>query len=141
LKDEETFWTECSKDNVKFPGSTNLIIDLMLKLCLGCPDMVSENINVRAGAGNGTQAMFQSLVLKHGNTVSRTAADGIEIDCVFASQVSQLLLKHHSSGNQATCKLVPKKHAFNANCPKPEALRSGGSKTEKIKTCQLSSFL
>jgi hypothetical protein len=87
----------------------------------------------RAGAANGTQATFQSLVLKHGNAVSRTALDGVEIDCAFASQASHLLSKHQSSGNQATFKLVPNKCAFNANCPKPEALRSDGSKTEKIK--------
>jgi hypothetical protein len=74
------------------------------------------------------------VVLKHCNTVSRTAADGIEIDCVFASQVSHLLSKQHSAGNnQSTFKLEPKKHSFTANYPKPEALRSGVNKTEKIK--------
>jgi hypothetical protein len=40
LKDEETFWTECSKDDIKFPGSTSLRIDPMLKLHSGCPNMV-----------------------------------------------------------------------------------------------------
>jgi hypothetical protein len=133
VKDKETFWTECSKDDIKFPGSTSLRINSMLKLCSGCPNMVSENIHVRAGVANGAQATFQSLVLKHGDTVSRTAVDGTGINCEFASQGSHPLLKHHSSGNQAAFKLVPKKHAFNANYPKPEALRSGGSKTEKIK--------
>jgi hypothetical protein len=121
------------QDNIKFPGSTSLRIDPMLKLCSGCPLRVSENINVRAGVANGAQAMFQSLVLKHGDTLSRTTVDGVEIDCVFASQASHLLSKQHSSGNQSTFKLVPKKHAVNANHPKPEGLRSGGSKTEKIK--------
>jgi hypothetical protein len=105
----------------------------MLKLDLGCPLMASENIHVRAGAANGAQATFQSLVLKHGDTISRTAVDGIEINCVFASQASHPLSKQHSSGNQSTFKLVPKKVAFDANYPKPEGLRSGGSKNEKIK--------
>jgi hypothetical protein len=44
----------------------------MLKLYSGCPLMVSDNIDVRAGVANGTQATFQSLILKSGNTVSRT---------------------------------------------------------------------
>jgi hypothetical protein len=50
LKDKETFWTECSEDDVKFPGSTSLRFNPMLKLCSGCPNVVSENIHVRAGA-------------------------------------------------------------------------------------------
>lgn len=133
LTNKETFWTECSEDDIKFPGSTSLRIDPMLKLYSGCPLMVSENIHVRAGVANGTQATFQSLVLKFGNTVSRTTVDGIEIDCVFASQVSHLLLKHHGTRNQSTFKLEPKKYCFTANYPKPEALRTGRSKTEKIK--------
>ena len=82
---------------------------------------------------NGTQATFQSLVLKFGNTVSRTTVDGIEIDCVFASQVSHILLQHHGTGNQSTFKLEPKKYSFTANYPTPEALRTGRIKTEKIK--------
>jgi hypothetical protein len=133
LTDEDTFWTECSEDDIKFPGSTSLRIDPMLKLYSGCPLMVSENIHVRAGVANGTQATFQSLVLKCGNTVSRTTVDGIEIDCVFASQVSHLLLKQHGTGNQSTFKLEPKKYSFTANYPTPEAFRTGRSKTEKIK--------
>ena len=133
LKDKETFWTECSEDDIKFSGSTSLRIDPMLKLYSGCPLMVSENIHVRAGVANGTQATFQSLVLKSGNTVSRTTVDGIEIDCVFASQVSHILLQHNGTGNQSTFKLEPKKYSFTANYPTPEAFRTGRSKTEKIK--------
>jgi hypothetical protein len=133
LKDKETFWTECSEDDIKFSGTTSLRVDPMLKLCSGCPLMASDNVHVRAGVANGTQATFQSLVLKSGNTVSRTTVDGIELDCVFASQVSHPLLKQHGTGHQSTFKLEPKKHSFTANCPKPEALRTGRSKTEKIK--------
>jgi hypothetical protein len=51
----------------------------------------------------------------------------------FASQASHPLLKQHGAGYQSTFKLEPKKHSFTANCPKPEALRTGQSKTEKIK--------
>jgi hypothetical protein len=133
LKDKETFWTECSEDDIKFSGTTSLRVDPMLKLYSGCPLMVSDNIHVRAGVANGTQATFQSLILKSGNTVSRTTVDGIELDCVFASQVSHLLLKQHGTANQSTFKLEPKKYSFTANYPKPEALRTGRSKTEKIK--------
>jgi hypothetical protein len=61
LTHKETFWTECSKDDIKFPGSTSMRIDPMLKLCTGCPFVASENVHVRAGAANGTQATFQSL--------------------------------------------------------------------------------
>jgi hypothetical protein len=82
LKDKETFWTECSKDDVKCPGSTSLRINPMLKLHPGCRNVVSENIHVRDGAANSAQARFQSLVLMHGNAVSRTAVDGIEMDCL-----------------------------------------------------------
>jgi hypothetical protein len=37
LKDKETFWTECSKDDIKFSWSTSLRADPMLKLSSGCP--------------------------------------------------------------------------------------------------------
>ena len=52
----------------------------MLKLYTGCPLMVTENIEVRAGIANGTQASFEGVMLKFGKTSSKTAVDGIEID-------------------------------------------------------------
>jgi hypothetical protein len=58
------------------PTTTSLRVDPMLKLYSGCPLIVSDNIHVRAGVANGAQATFQSLVLKSGNTASRTTVDG-----------------------------------------------------------------
>jgi hypothetical protein len=85
--------------------------------------MVTENTEVRAGVANGTQATFEGVMLKFGKTSSKTAVDGIEIDSVFVSDISHVVLKH-SSGAQKnnTFQMVPKKHAFVANHPKPEIL-------------------
>ena len=73
-------------------------------------------------------------MLKVGKTPSKTVVDGIEIDSVFASHISHMVLKH-SSGSQKnnTFKMVPKKYTFVANYPKPEILRASRDKTEKIK--------
>jgi hypothetical protein len=72
--------------------------------------MVTENTVARAGVANGTQATFEGVMLKFGKTSSKTAVDGIEIDSVFASDISHMVLKH-SSGSQKnnTFQMVPKK--------------------------------
>jgi hypothetical protein len=135
LKNKEKFWTECSKDDIKFPFSkTSVRIDPMLKLCTGCPLMVTENTEARAGVANGTQATFEGVMLKFGKTSSKTAVDVVKIDSVFVSDISHVVLKH-SSGTQKnnTFQMVPKRNAFVANCPKPEILRTSHDKTEKIK--------
>jgi hypothetical protein len=73
-------------------------------------------------------------MLKFGKTSSKTAVDGVEIDSVFVSDISHMVLKH-SSGTQKNnaFQMVPKKHTFVANHPKPEILRASRDKTEKIK--------
>jgi hypothetical protein len=71
--------------------------------------MATENTEVRAGVANGTQATFEGVMLKFGKTSSKTAVDGVEIDSVFASDISYVVLKH-SSGSQKnnTFQMVPK---------------------------------
>jgi hypothetical protein len=92
------------EDDVKFPSSkASVRVDPTLKLHTGCPLMATENTEVRAGVANGTQATFEGVMLKFGKTSSKTAVDGVEIDSVFVSDISHVVLKHSSgtrSGNK-----------------------------------------
>jgi hypothetical protein len=66
--------------------------------------MVTENTEVRAGIASGTQATFEGVMSKLGKTSSKTAVDSVEIDSVFVSDISHVVLKH-SSGTHNGCKI------------------------------------
>jgi hypothetical protein len=131
LQDKLTCWTECAESSIDF-GQQSTKMDPIVKLYSNSPMMLTENVSVREGIANGTQATFEKLMLKYGEKVSQTVVDGSKVDCVFASQISYIQLCH-TSGTQRVFKLEPKSFDFHAHFPKPPSLWTSKSRTEKIR--------
>jgi hypothetical protein len=126
LKDKWTYWTECAEDDIGF-GQQSTKMDPIVKLYSNSPTMLTEDTSVREGIANGTQETFQKLLLKHGETISQTVAGGVKVDCVFASQISYIQLRH-TSGKQQESNLKPKSFDFKA-----PSLWTRRSRTESIR--------
>jgi len=97
--------------------------------------MLTQNSNVKAGKANGTQALFQKVVIKHG-TQLRTVklGNGISVKAVFASEVDHIILRHCNDRIEPQVFAVkPKNFSFVANILKPSVLRTKGDERETIR--------
>ena len=127
------FWEECGESDCIFKARTTRL-DPVLKLYIGCPLLLNENIDLDNRLANGTQATLVKVVLKPGQNTSKILINGALTTAVFASQVSYLLLRHIPRDGRAGTefKMKPKQHSgFSVNMPRPPGLR-GRSKTTKM---------
>jgi hypothetical protein len=126
------FWEECGESDCIFNKKTTRL-DPVLKVYIGCPLMLIDNIDVDNRLANGTQAILVKVVLKAGQTTSDILINGVLTKAVLASQVSYLLLRHLPTNGEAGTefKLKPKQHSgFSAMMPRPVSLRGKSKRTK-----------
>jgi len=125
------FWESCGEDDVKLPRGR---MDPVLRLYRECRVMLPGNSDVTKGEANGTQAIFEKVVLKAGEEAQHVLLDGtIPVLAVLASQVSYIVL-HHSNDRirPATFSFKPKQHTFKAKILKPRELQVKGDDREVL---------
>jgi PIF1-like helicase/Helitron helicase-like domain at N-terminus len=121
LTDVHTFWTCVGEDDCSTPRSGRFAPMLRLYPC--CPLMMTENVDVGNNMANGTQGVCTGVKLVSGNYVHHRKVHGLNVKCVYASQIDHVLWK---VGND-TKKLKPNEYkSISAKFPFPECLRSGG---------------
>jgi len=88
----------CDADVKSHGGSTKgHFVDPLLKLCVGCPLMLTSNDDVSNGLANGTLCILKGVFLKKGIEEKDTQVgcmDGHWVRMVDASQVDYLLCQH-----------------------------------------------
>jgi hypothetical protein len=103
--------------------------------------MLPANSDVSKGQANGTQATFESIVLKAGEQPQHVLLDGnIPVAAVRASQVAYITLRHSNDRiRPATFSVRPKNYTFKAKILKPHVLRVKGDErdTLQMKATQL----
>ena len=90
----------CSDADIKVAGGSKRI-DPMLKLYVGCPVMISDNIDVEHSIANGTMLTFKSVKLKKGiEDCSIVNINGYFVRCVEASTLDhvEVILEGNPSG-------------------------------------------
>ena len=127
------FWENCGEANIKAGRSGRM--DPVLRLYSNCRTMLTQNSNVRAGKANGTQALFQKVVLKRGTQLQTVKLNnGISVKAVLASEVDHIILRHCNDRIEPQVFAVkPKKFSFVANILKPSVLRTKGDERETIR--------
>jgi len=105
---------------------------LELRLFRDRRTMLPTNTNVKSGQANGTQALFQKLVLKQGtNLGSVILSNGIKVNAVFSSDVDHIVLKHVNNRIRPEIfSLQPKEFTFKAKFLKPKVLQTKGDERE-----------
>ena len=127
------FWENCGEDNIKLARGRGRM-DPVLRLYSNCRVMLPTNVDVASGQANGTQAIFQKLILKHGTTPATvTLSNGIEVKGVLASDVDHVILKHTNERVRPRLfSLKPKSHRFIAKILRPPSLQSKGDERENL---------
>ena len=120
-------------------------VDPMLKLYVGCPVMITENLDVEHKIANGSMATFKQVILKQGTEASFVSLDGYRVRCVAASDVQHIEVVLGSgphTGNQDTRELQA--HKFTATAKFPDALDLAdgwvSNLQRRAKVVQLSQF-
>lgn len=118
-----TLWENCGKNDV---SNKKARMDPVLRLYAGCRLMLTDNISVKDGLANGTQATLVKVVLKHGVTTRRvTLANNLTVKAVYASEVANIVLKHTNDRiSPPVFSLEPKSFTFKAKILKPQSLRT-----------------
>ena len=134
--------TCCSDANVTSGGSKR--IDPMLKLCVGCPLIINDNINVENKIANGSMATFMNVKLKNGFKDCFTInIHGHYVRCVEATDVEhiEVMLEGDSSANNVRRIEISKMTAI-AMFPDVEDIMtaSTGSPQRRQKQIQLCQF-
>ncbi len=124
MKAKKRFWEGCGEDDVKCAKIEGRV-DPVLKLHRRCRVMLTKNLKVTSGLANGTCAIVEQVVLKHGEVVSFIILDnGTQVPAVLASQVSHLILSHTSDRILPhKFRMEPRKYSIKAKLPKAESLR------------------
>ena len=134
----KTIWENCGEDDMKMKCGR---MDPVLRLYAGCRVMLTENMNVKDGLANGTQALVESIVLNNDETSKTISiADGVSVQAVLASQVSHIVLRHVNDRiSPSTFSIKPKMYKFRARVPKPQSLLTSCHDKEifKMKALQL----
>ena len=128
-----SFWENCGEDNVKPPAGASRM-DPVLRLYHGCRVMLPTNENVQDGKANGSQAIFQKVVLKP-EVVPRKVfiAPNVSVNSIFAREVAHVVLKHCNNRVQPSIFILEsKRFSFKARILKPKVLRVKGSDREAI---------
>ena len=138
LNNCKAFWEGCGEDDIK----TSLMLgrmDPVLKLYRNCRVMLSFNKNVACGEANGTQALVDRVVLKHGvtpqmvNLGTTTRGNEVLVAAVLASQVERVVLQHcNSRVHPASFCVQPREYRFSANMIKPRILQMKPDERESV---------
>ena len=117
----KTLWQDCGEDDIKMRNGR---MDPALKIYRGCRVMLTENVSVREGRANGTQAIVEAIVLKEGYQASSVNIDsGVTVQTVLATEVSHVVLRHCNNRiAPATFSIEPKQFSFKGRILKPETL-------------------
>ena len=134
--------TCCSDADILGGGSKR--IDPMLKLYVGCPLIINDNINVENKIANGSVATFRSVKLKNGfEDCFIVNIDGHYVRFVEACNVDhiEVMLEGYSSGNNIR-KIEISKIAAHAMFPDAENIMEDwtGDPQRRQKKIQLSQF-
>ena len=139
IRSKKTFWENCGESDI-FTGRQKPRLDPVLKLFLNCPVMLTHNENVASGQANGTCALVEQILVKHGETPFKVQLDdGTQVKGLLASQVEHIQLRHcDSTISPAVFSLEAETFSFRANWPIPDSLRfspgrNGRRPTESLK--------
>ena len=116
-----TVWQNCGENDIKMSSGR---MDPLLRLYVGCRLMLTENISVKDGLANGTQAILIRIVLKHGVTTRQVnVANDLNVQAVYASEVSKIVLRHINDRiSPHIFSIKTKSHSFKARVLKPRSL-------------------
>ena len=99
------------------------MIDPMLKLHVGCPVMITENIDVEHKIANGSVATFKCVELEQNVEPSIVSLDGFCVRCVAASDVRHIEVVLDSG---ETKKLEARRASATAKVPDANDLADDG---------------
>jgi len=131
LKNRKYFYENLGEDDIK-PGKFKPRLDPVLKLFRDCPLMMTHNEDVNENKANGTSVTLEQVVLKPGEEAFLTTLDnGIQVKCVFASQVESLELRHvRKDVEKKVFSLKSEDHQVSAKWPMPVNLQVSGKARE-----------
>ena len=123
-----SFWQNCSESDLHPTHGTGRL-DPVLRLYIGCPVMLTQNICVANGLANGSTAVVTKICLKESTSAATVLLDGeIPVRGVSASDVECICLQHMNKRvepQQFT--LSPEQYTFQAHMLKPQARQFKGS--------------
>jgi len=125
-------WENCGEDDVSLHKGR---MDPVLRLYPGIRIMLPDNIDVKNGQANGTQAVVEQIFLKPGEQTHQILLEGeFPVTAVSCDQIAYISLRHCNERIQpSTFSLKPVSSTFKAKIPKPRALRVKGDETEQLK--------
>ena len=90
---QNLIYTCCGDAHIKGGRSNSQRFDPLLKLYVGCPVMISENIDVVNSMANGSMCKFVGLELKDNVTMGSINIDDYYVNCVEADDVEYMVLE------------------------------------------------
>ena len=89
------FYSHCGEDACKTADMKSGRVDPVLKLCPGCPVMLTENKDVCNGQANGSRLRLQRVIVKHGEQeMIIKLSCGTKVRAFFASQIFAITVRH-----------------------------------------------
>ena len=83
----------CCRDAHKGGRSNSQQFEPLLKLYVGCPVMISENVDVVNLMANGSMCKFVGLELKDNVSIGSINVDDYYVNCVEADDVEYIVLE------------------------------------------------
>jgi hypothetical protein len=130
-------YSSCGDAHVTYGQNGTVRIDPLLKLYVGRPVMLTENIDVENCEANGSMCAFKGLKLKKDFAdIFQINIDGYYVRCVEAKNVEyiELELKENLTEGEKPriIKLYPKKTSATAQMPQPQLESKITHKTDRI---------
>ena len=99
---QNLIYTCCGDAHIRGGRGNTQRFDPLLKLYVGCPVMISENIDVANSMANGSMCKFVGLKLKSNVNMGSINIDGYYVNCVEANEVEYMVLElqEHKEVNQ-----------------------------------------
>ena len=136
FRNKKMFWETCGEDDCKFPNQTRRI-DPLLKLYLGCPLMMTENLDVDKQQANGAIGILEKVFVKSEKCLFSIVINGKNVLAVMASNVAYIKLRLE---NKKSLQLEPKRMTnIKVNFPQPDTFRTkkASKLTLTMQACQI----
>jgi hypothetical protein len=130
-------YSSCGDAHVTYGQSGTVRMDPLLKLYVGRPVMLTENIDVENCEANGSMCTFKGVKLKKDSAdIFQINIDGYYVRCVEAKNVEYIELRLNENVMEGekprTIKLNPKKTSATAKMPHPKLEPKITHKTNRV---------